>query len=132
MALRPAWLPTNENGGFYEPGKKYGLPKKLEVFQVYMELTIECFPDKPSIRDLAKRSKVGRAFASQIIKEVDQHGGVLDPEDIRQHRIDQREGRTDGVGCRSLSPEHEAYILALHAENPSRPLRKNLFHVPAF
>ena len=120
--MRAAWLPTNENGGFYTPGKNYDLTKKLEVYQCYCEMIIESFPERPSVRELAKVARVGPTFAHQIIKEVDQYGGVLDPKDIRQHIKDEKSGRTEGVGCRTLSTVHETLLLSLHAENPCRPL----------
>lgn len=121
-SLRPAWLPTNENGRFYTPGRQYDLAKKLEVFQVYCTLVQEDFPERPSVRVVAKQARVGPTFAHNIIKEIDRYGGVIDPLDLKEHQRNERLGRTEGVGCRSLSPVHETYLLSLHAENPARPL----------
>lgn len=121
-SLRPAWLPTNENGGFYTPGRQYDLAKKLEVFQVYCSLIEDDFPERPSVRIVAKKARVGPTFAHNIIKEIDRYGGVFDPMDIKEHQKSERLGRTEGVGCRTLTPVHETYLLSLHAENLARPL----------
>ena len=122
MALRPAMLPKNKNGGYYSPGRTYDLTKKLEVYDIYCKMADESFPEKPSVRRLAERARVGTTFAHQIIKECDEYGGVLDPKDIQQHIKDQKEGRTEGVGLHSLSSEHEVFLLSLLCENPARPL----------
>ena len=112
MSFTPATLPTNENGGYYTPGGTYGLSKKLEVYDVYLELIDETFPLRPSVRDVASRAKVSHQYAAKIMKETDKFGGVIDPKDLKQHKKDQRDGFV-GVGCRSLSVVHESYLLLL-------------------
>ena len=119
-SLRPAWLPTNENGGFYTPGRQYDLAKKLEVFQVYCNLVEEDFPERPSVRVVAKQARVGPTFAHQIIKEIDRYGGVLDPMDLKEHQKNERLGRTEGVGCRTLTPVHETFAIHERREDGVR------------
>ena len=122
MALTPAWLPRNQNGGYYAPGKTHGLTKKrLEVYDTYCMLVEEHYPSKPSTRMLAKEARVGQTFALKIIQEVDEFGGVIDPADIKAAK---KEGRPTGVGCNTLTPVHEAYLLALHAINPCTPVHE--------
>ena len=79
MELRPAFLPKNRNGGFYAPGKTYDLTKKLEVYQCYCELVDESFPNRPSVRTVAKKARVGVAFAhhSKLFLRWEAHAGYL-------------------------------------------------------
>ena len=111
MALTPAWLPRNQNGGYYAPGKTHGLAKKLEVFDTYCTLVDANYPTKPSTRQLAKEARVGQTFALKIIQEVDEYGGVLDPADIKAAK---KLGKRTGIGCNTLTPTHEAFLLSLH------------------
>ena len=119
MSFSPAWLPRNTNGGYYSPGKTHGLAKKLECYDLYCVLSEESYPNKPSTRLLAKQAHVGQTFARKIIQEIEEYGGVIDPEDIKAHKKNKRD---TGIGCRTLSTCHEAYLIALLISNPARTL----------
>jgi transposase len=105
----------NANGGFYHPGRMYDLRTKLEVGQVYVSLFAENYPTRPSIRAVAKEAKVERTYASKVVEEFVLTGTLIDPETIKQERLDER------VPTFHLSVEEEIFLLSLHTENPARP-----------
>ena len=79
MSLSPASLPVNGNGGYYLPGATYGLARKLEVQDVYLDMVQSTYPNKPSIRQVASVAKVSHQYVSKIIDEIEKYGGVIDP-----------------------------------------------------
>ena len=101
MSLSPAWLPKNENGGYYAPGK-------ANDFDTYCQLAEETFPLKPSTRMLAKEARIGQTYTLKIIKEIEEYGGVLDPVDVKAAKKSKQQ--KSGIGCRSLTPVHEAFL----------------------
>ena len=114
MYLEASWLPTNEYGGFYDPGKYYNLARKLEVHEAFCLLADETYPERPTVRSVAEKSRVGPTYAHKIMKEIEAYGGVVDPEDLRKNKNVER-----GIGCHTLSATHEVFLL-------SRSHRRNL------
>ena len=129
QVFRPAWLPLNQNGGYYSPGKRYELGRKLEVFDACCFAAEDTFPLKPSARVVAKEARVGYSYARKVIAEIEEFGGVIDPDDLKAA---QKEKHDSGVGCNTLMPAHETFLLALHAVNPGRPLSDHVSSTCSF
>lgn len=80
-----AWnLRSNENGGIDRRGKPYDNVTKVEVANVYFKLRGET-DQRFSTRHLAEVAKVGRAFATKILKEFDS-GLINDPDIAKKER----------------------------------------------
>jgi hypothetical protein len=74
---------------------------------------------QPSVRSVAGAARVGRNFASKVIKELLKTGDLLEPELTRPKQ--KEPGYFVGVGSRALKLEEEVFLLALRAETPDRP-----------
>jgi hypothetical protein len=70
MKVVTALTLTNQNGGFYECGRHYGLAKKREVALAFLQLREENATFCPPVVWVAKRAKVGWYYADLIIKEL--------------------------------------------------------------
>jgi hypothetical protein len=108
-------LQENQNGGFFQPGRMYGLPRKFEVGQTYLRLWELSFPAIPTALELARESKVGWEYAAKVISEIHHHDEIIDPAEIRLGKNVLR-----GVG-NHLTPEEDMFLLSLRAEIPNRP-----------
>ena len=106
----------NENGGLFQPGRMYQLPRKTEVAEVFLWLCEDAFPQRPTVNETAKLSKVSWGFANQVIIELKALGAVLDPETIRNEK-----NHVLGPG-QKLSTVHEMFLLCLRTLLPARPL----------
>ena len=111
---------TNENGGLYQNGRWYDLPKKVEIHQAYFNLLAQTYPEQPTTKAVAKHAKVSEAFARKVLKEIEHYGEVIDPKELTYIRKEYDPNK--GAGSRSLLPEHEMFLLSLRSENPCRPL----------
>ena len=98
---------ANSNGGYYHPGTMYGLPKKREVADIYMEMYWRLYPVKPSRERVAAEARVSPSYAETVIRELTENGHVVDPEIIKQQWNKARE-----IGA-SLSTEEEIFLLSL-------------------
>jgi hypothetical protein len=108
-------LQENQNGGFFQPGRMYGLPRKFEVGQTYLRLWELSFPAIPTALELARESKVGWEYAAKVISEIHHHDEIIDPAEIRLGKNVLR-----GVG-NHLTPEEDMFLLSLRAEIPNSP-----------
>jgi hypothetical protein len=63
-------LQQNQNGGFYQPGRMYDLPRKFGVGQTYLQLWQLSFPARPSASELARESNVGWEYADKVIWKI--------------------------------------------------------------
>jgi transposase len=117
MTPRKPSLPTcqNGNGGFYQKGRLYLMPKKLEISYLYLDLCYESYPERPSQRELAVRAKISSTYARKIILELTNTGSLTDPEVTNSERVREKEKSL------YLDPAEELFLLALRAENPARP-----------
>ncbi len=107
---------VNENGGFFQPGRMYQLPRKTEVAEMYLDLLEERYPLRPTVNETAIYSKVSWGFANQVITELKALGVVVDPEVLRQ-----KKDNVVGPG-QKLSTVHEMFLLGLRTLDPARPL----------
>jgi transposase len=107
---------VNENGGFFQPGRMYQLPKKTEVARIYLDLLELRYPLRPTVNETAIYSKVSWGFANMVIVELKALGAVMDPEVIRK-----KKDNVVGPG-QKLSTVHEMFLLSLRTLDPSRPL----------
>jgi transposase len=105
----------NQNGGFFQPGRMYGLPRKFGVGQVYLQLWQLNFPTRPSANELAREANVGWHYADKVITEIHLNDEIIDPAEIRLGKNVER-----GVG-NNLTPEEDLFLLSLRAEIPNRP-----------
>jgi prolyl-tRNA synthetase len=105
------WL--NQNGGYFQPGRMYGLPRKFAVGQKYLQLWQLKFPARPTAQELARESNVGWEYAAKVILEIDDRHEIIDPAEIRLGKNIER-----GVGNK-LTPEEDFFLLSLRAEIPN-------------
>ncbi len=59
----------NQNGGYYHPGvgvTMYGLPKKTEVAEIYLEMYWTMFPVKASRERVAAKARVSPSYAERL------------------------------------------------------------------
>ena len=84
-----------------------------------MTLRANNYPTQPSVRSVARKTRVGWKFASKVIKELLETGNLLDPELTRPKQ--KESGCFVDVGSRALNLEEEVFLLALRAETPNRP-----------
>jgi transposase len=106
----------NLNGGLYQPGRMYQLPKKTEVLAAYLWLLDNRYPLRPSVRETAQISQVSWGYAKQVIVEYKAKGVVRDPESIRREK-----NNVVGPG-QKLSTIHEMFLLCLRTLDPARPI----------
>ena len=77
-------LLENQNGGFFQPGRMYDLPRKFAVGQIYLQLLEFSFPAIPTALQLARESNVGWGYAAKVISEIHLHDEIIDPAVIRR------------------------------------------------
>jgi transposase len=120
MKVISALTLTNQNGGFYECGRHYGLAKKREVALAFFQLREENPPCDPSVQRVAERAKVGWHYADSVIKELRDNGeslaNLIDPAIIHHQKT-----TNDGEYRCFLSPEEEMFLLSMRAEDGRRP-----------
>jgi transposase len=104
----------NVNGGWYQRGRLFLMPKKLEISYHYLDLCHEKSPGRPSLRDLAVRAKISHMYARKVIIELTNTGSLTNPEVTNSERI------RDAEKILYLDPVEELFLLALRAENPAR------------
>ena len=73
-------LYANANNGYYKSVKSYGVEKK-KIADAYEQL-LQAHGTPPSIRCLEKHCKVSPNFAQKVIKELQVHGSVIDPNKV--------------------------------------------------
>jgi hypothetical protein len=105
----------NQNGGFFQPGRMYHLPRKFAVGQKYLELWRLNFPTRPTASELARESNVGWNYADKVISEIHLNNEIIDPAEIRLGKNVER-----GAGNK-LTPEEDLFLLSLRVEIPNRP-----------
>jgi hypothetical protein len=74
----------HQNGGFFQPGRMYDLPRKFGVGQTYLRLWELSFPAILTALELARESNVGWRYAAKVISEIHLHNEIIDPAEIRR------------------------------------------------
>jgi hypothetical protein len=98
---------VNANGGIFIPGTPYGYEKKLEVASAYL-CGLEQNPPA-TIASVSRKCKVGRAFVTKVLDELNANGRVLRPVEIQREK---RDTKITGFAA--------TVILRLYMEDPSR------------
>jgi hypothetical protein len=86
-----------------------------DIGQAHVSLFQENHPTRPSIRAVAKKTKVGKRHALKVIDELVLTGTLIDPDTMKQDPLGKN------VPAFHLSFEEEIFLLSLHTENPARP-----------
>jgi transposase len=108
---------VNENGGYYQPGRMYQLPKRIKVAEIYLGLLDErAYPLHPSVREVSQLGECSWHVANEVITELKVLGAVEDPEARRRAK-----NNVLGPG-QKLSTVHEMFLLSLRTLDPARPL----------
>jgi hypothetical protein len=71
---------VNENGGYFQPGRIYQIPKKIKVAEIYLGLLEVRYPLRPSVNEVASMARVGWDYANMVIRELKYLGFIQDPE----------------------------------------------------
>jgi hypothetical protein len=104
----------NGNGGWYQKGRLFLMPKKLEISYMYLDLCYKKYPDRPSQQVLASPAKISTKYARKVIIELTNMGSLTDPEVTNSKRVREKEKLL------YLDPAKELFMLALHTEKPAR------------
>jgi transposase len=107
---------VNDNGGYYQPGRMYQLPKKIKVAEIYLGLMEARYPLRVTVTEVALSARVGWDYARRVIHELEFHGFIREPEMIRRAK-----NHVLGPG-QKLSTVHEMFLLCLRTLDPARPL----------
>ena len=102
------------------------MPKKLEIGYMYLDMSIDQWPERPSQRQLATKAKISRYFAKKIIIELENTGSLTDPKVLNCEAIRDRENQY------YLEPVEELFLLALRAEKPARSNREYVAHLYSY
>jgi hypothetical protein len=105
----------NQFGRHYRNGAAYGLADKARVAECYEQLVTEDGKE-PSIERLRQKAEVSWTFDSKVVKELKEHGEVLDTNKIPINRA-------KGPGARTLDEIDEVILLDIRREDPQRPLK---------
>jgi hypothetical protein len=98
-------LTVNKNGGTYQHGGASNIDKKLEIAVSYQRLRETNGGNRALLTQVASACSVSRNFVRKIEKELEAHGRVLHPKELKQDR-------RVGPGARTLD-EMEAFVLLL-------------------
>ena len=114
----------NSNGGWYQRGKVFIMPKKLDIGYQYLDMCIDKWPEQPS-RPTATRDESQNQWSlcQEIIMELENTGSLTDPEVINSEAMRDRET------IYYLDPVEELFLLALCAEKPARSNREYIVHL---
>jgi transposase len=128
MTPRKPHFPTlrNANGGWYQSGRVFTLPKRLTIGYEYLDLCIDKWPERPSTRQLATKAKISQTTARKIVMELENTGSLLDPELTNSQNMRDREKKY------YLEPTEELFLLALRAEKPARLNREYVAHLATY
>ena len=112
-------LCINENSGYYYHGHYYDWEKKNSVVLVYREL-LEQNPNgqPPTVRQVAVKAKVGKTYASKVIRELHAFDTILDLQLLHEIHRDNNSHMIGGI----LEPAEEALLLDLLERNATRSL----------
>jgi hypothetical protein len=106
----------NANGGIFHPGRRYELPKKMEVGVAFLELVEEKGGARHvSVKNVSKRAKVSWYYAKAVMKEYKETDYLTDPFEVHDEILKAR------ATTLHLHVEEEMFLLALRAESPKRP-----------
>ena len=109
----------NKFGGFYANGEAYAVSKKMEVVMNFFDLWKKTYPKMPTYTKVAEESQVSYSTARKFLQEFEKEGRIVDPKEkewLRKYTCN----KIDSVFWR-LSLEEEAFLMSLHAQDPSRP-----------
>jgi hypothetical protein len=70
----------NANGGWYQSGKMFTMPKRLEIGYEYLDMCIDQWPWPSHQCQLAMKHKISQTTARKIIMELKNTGSFTDPE----------------------------------------------------
>jgi hypothetical protein len=71
----------NANGGWYQSGKVFNMPKRLKISFEYLYMCMNQWPNGwPSQRQLATKAKIGQSTARKIIMELKNTGSLTNSE----------------------------------------------------
>jgi transposase len=116
----------NDNGGWYQHGRVFAMPKRLDIGYQYLDLCIDMWPERPSQRQLASFSKISVSAARKIIMELENTGSLIDNEHANSEKTRDREK------IYYLDPTEELFLLALRAEKPARPNRDYIANLATY
>ena len=109
---------VNDNGGYYQRGKSYGMEVKLFVAAKYLDHKERRGGLRPVVTKVAAECRVERHFVVKIERELMENERVLAPEEIYLARAN-----PVGPGSRSMSEEDFFLLYMLYRQQPTRSLK---------
>jgi hypothetical protein len=81
----------NSNGGWYQKGRVFMMPKRLEIGYQYLDLCIDKYPKQPTHLALATQAKISESYARKLIIELKNNGLLTDPEATNSEKRREKE-----------------------------------------
>jgi hypothetical protein len=116
----------NDNGGWYQHGRVFALPKRLDIGYQYLDMCFGMWPERPSQRQLLSFSKISVSAARKSIMKLENTGLLIDREHANSEKTRDRE-KID-----YLEPTKELFLLAIRAEKPVRPNRDYIANLATY
>ncbi len=113
---------VNNNGGYYQCGKSYGLEVKLFVAAKYLDHKERLVGLRPVVTKVAAECHVGWDFVVKIERELMDNERVLVPEEIYLAR-----NNPIGPGSRSMSKEDFFLLYILYRQQPTWLLKSYVY-----
>ena len=110
----------NDNGGYYQRGKTYGLEVKLFVAAKYLDHKERRGGLRPVLKKVAVECRVERHFVAKIERELMENERVLAPD---EKHLAGATGSLVGPGSRSMSDEDFFVLYMLYRQEPTRSLK---------
>jgi hypothetical protein len=109
---------VNNNGGYYQCGKSYGLEVKLFVAAKYLDHKERLGGLRPVVTKVAAECHVGWDFVVKIERELMENEHILAPEEIYLAC-----NNPIGPGSRIMSNEDFFLLYNLYRQQPTRSLK---------
>jgi hypothetical protein len=113
---------VNNNGGYYQRGKSYGLEVKLFVAAKYLDHKERLGGLWPVVTKVAAECHVGWDFVVEIERELMENERVLTPEEIYLAC-----NNPIGLGSRIMSEEDFFLLYILYQQQPTRSLKSYVY-----
>ena len=113
---------VNNNGGYYQRGKSYGLEVKLFVAAKYLDHKERLGGLRPVLTKVASECRVDWSFVAKIERELMENERILSPEEIYL-----AQDIPVGPGSSSMSEEDFFVLYMLYCQEPKRSLKSYVY-----
>ncbi len=112
----------NENGGYYQQGKSYGMDVKLFVAAKYLDHKERLNGMQPRMSKVALECHVRKKFVVKIEHELMENSCILAPDEMLIAR-----GLPIGPGSRSMNDDNIFVPYLLYWQDPKQSLKSYVY-----